>query len=59
MIEWDHDFRVCVPQIHVRHRAGQWQIPGRDFDKTLGDVLFTQNTSPFAVSILAVWRAWN
>jgi hypothetical protein len=46
MIQRNHHFRVRVPQIHIRHRAGEWQIICGDFDITLGDVLFAQNISP-------------
>jgi len=50
-IERYHHFRVRIPQIHVRHRAGQWQISRGDFDIALSDVLFAQSSSPCSNTI--------
>jgi len=42
IINWDHDFRMRIPKVHVRHWAGQWKILGSHFNEALIDIVFAQ-----------------
>lgn len=43
VVKRNSHFGMRVPQIHIRHRAGQRQILGGDFDMALGDILLAHN----------------